>query len=142
MKVFVTCLAKDFNISLRGPGMEAYSMDLRERVWNAVNRREETGETLTSIAERFQVSQQWIYNLRRRFAEEKTLEPKPHGGGQPLKVSEKLEQRLCDKLLEQPDATLAELRDHLGIDGSIMAVFRALKRLGISRKKDGICQGT
>lgn len=115
--------------------MDAFSMDLRQRVWDAVVRRKETGDTMEDIAKRFQVSEQWIYKLQRRFNDEKTLEPKPHGGGQPLKVSEELEQRLCDKLLEQPDASLAELRDHLGISGSIMAVFRALKRLGITRKK-------
>jgi transposase len=115
--------------------MEAFSMDLRTRVWDAVNRRKETGETIEAIAKRFQVSEQWIYKLRRRFSAAQTLEPMPHGGGQPLKVTEKLEERLCNKLLEQPDATLADLRDHLGIGGSIMAVYRALKRLGISRKK-------
>lgn len=95
----------------------------------------ESGDTIEDIAKRFQVSVQWIYKLQRRFADEKTLEPKPHGGGQPAKVSDELKQRLCDKLLEQPDASLAELRDHLGISGSIMAIFRALKRLGITRKK-------
>jgi transposase len=116
-------------------GMEAFSMDLRQRVWDALVGRKETGDTIEDIAKRFEVSEQWIYKLQRRFNDEKTLEPKPHGGGQPLKVSEELEQRLCDKLLEQPDASLAELRDHLGISGSIMAVFRALKRLGITRKK-------
>jgi transposase len=115
--------------------MEAFSMDLRQRVWDAVNRRHETGETIEAIAKRFQVSEPWIYKLQRRFAAEQTLEPMPHGGGQPLKVTEELAQRLCDKIREQPDATLAELRDHLGIRGSIMAVFRALKRLGVSRKK-------
>jgi transposase len=115
--------------------MEAYSMDLRQRVWDALVRRKETGDTIEDIAKRFKVSQQWIYKFQRRFADEKTLEPKPHGGGQPVKVSEKLEERLCYKLLEQPDASLAELRDHLGINGSIMAIFRALKRLGITRKK-------
>jgi transposase len=115
--------------------MEAYSMDLRQRVWDALVRRKETGNTMEDIAIRFQVSQPWIYKLQRRFADEKTLEPKPHGGGQPVKVSEELEQRLCDKLLEQPDVSLAELRDHLGISGSLMAIFRALKRLGITRKK-------
>jgi transposase len=113
--------------------MEAYSMDLR--VWNALVQRKENGETVEDIAKRFEVSQQWIYKLQRRFADEKTLEPKPHGGGRPLKVSGELEERLCDKLLEQPDASLAELRDHLSISGSIMVIFRALKRLGITRKK-------
>ena len=115
--------------------MEAFSMDLRARVWDALNRRKETGETIEAIAKRFQVSEPWIYKLRRRFAAAQTLEPMPHGGGRSPKVTEKFEERLCNRLIEKPDASLAELRDHLGIGGSIMAVFRALKRLGISRKK-------
>jgi len=110
-------------------------MDLRRRVWNAVVQRKQTGETIEGIAQRFQVSPQWIYKLQRRFSQENTLEPKPHRGGQPRKVSAELAERLCDMLRQQPDATLAELRDGLQIRGSIMAVFRALKRLGISRKK-------
>jgi transposase len=115
--------------------MKAYSMDLRQRVWHAMARRQQTGERIEDIAQRFEVSAQWIYKLQRRFRQENTLEPKPHSGGQPRQVTDELEERLCNKLLEQPDATLAELRDHLGLRGSIMAVFRALQRLGISRKR-------
>ena len=115
--------------------MEAFSADLRHRVWEALNQREETGETIDEIAERFQVSRQWIFKLRQRFAEAQTLAQKPHGGGQPRKVTVEIEQCLCDRIAEQPDATLEELRDHCGIKGSLTAVWRALQRLGISRKK-------
>jgi transposase len=115
--------------------MEAFSMDLRQRIWDALNRRGETGDTIGEIADRFNVSRQWIFKLRQRLANEQTLEPKPHGGGQPRKVTEEMEQCLVDRILEQPDATLQELRDHCGIKGSIMVVWRVLKRLGISRKK-------
>jgi transposase len=115
--------------------MEAFSMDLRQRVWDALNRRDDTGETIEEIAERFRVSRQWIFNLRQRLAHDQTLEPKPHGGGQPRKVTEEMEQCLVDRLVEQPDATLQELRERCGIKGSIMVVWRVLKRLGISRKK-------
>jgi transposase len=38
-------------------------------------------------------------------------------------------------LRDQPDATLAELRDRLGIPCSLMAIDRALRRAGITRKK-------
>jgi hypothetical protein len=39
-------------------------------------------------------------------------------------------------LVEQnPDATLQELLEQSGVDGSIMAVHRALERLGCRRKK-------
>jgi transposase len=115
--------------------MEALSMDLRQRIWDALNQRGETGDTLAEIAERFQVSRQWLFNFRQRLAHEQTLDPKPHGGGQPRKVTEEVEQLLCDRIREHPDATLQELRDHCGIKGSIMVVWRVLKRLGISRKK-------
>jgi transposase len=115
--------------------MEAFSMDLRQRIWDALNQRGETGETLEEIAKRFQVSRQWLFNFRQRLAHEQTLDPKPHGGGQPRKVTEELEQCLCDRIREHPDVTLQELRDHCGIEGSIMVVWRVLKRLGISRKK-------
>ena len=115
--------------------MAAFSMDLRQRICDELNRRDETGDTIEEIAERFQVSRQWIFKLRQRLAHEQTLDPKPHGGGQPRKVTVEMEQRLLDRIREQPDATLQELRDHCGIKGSIMVVWRALKRLGISRKK-------
>jgi transposase len=36
---------------------------------------------------------------------------------------------------EQPDATLEELRQRLGVDGSLMAISRALRKLKITRKK-------
>ena len=115
--------------------MEAFSMDLRQRVWNALNQRDKTGDTLDEIAKRFQISRQWLFKLRQRWAHEQTLDPKPHGGGRPRKVTEEVEQCLCDRIREHPDATLQELRDHCGIEGSIMVVWRVLKRLGISRKK-------
>ena len=110
--------------------MEAFSMDLRQRIWDALNQRGETGDTLEEIAERFQVSRQWLFNLRQRMAHEQTLDPKPHAGGQPRKVTEEVEQCLCDRIREHADATLQELRDHCGIEGSIMVVWRVLKRLG------------
>jgi transposase len=115
--------------------MEAFSMDLRQRICDAVNQRGETGDTLEEIAERFQVSRQWLFKLRQRLADQQTLDPKPHGGGQPRKVTEEMEQCLCDRIREHPDTTLQELREHCSIKGSIMVVWRALKRLGISRKK-------
>jgi transposase len=115
--------------------MEAFSMDLRQRIWDALNQRGETGDTLEEIAKRFQVSRQWLFNFRERLAHDQTLDPKPHGGGQPRKVTEEVEQCLCDRIREHPDVTLQELRDHCGIKGSIMVVWRVLKRLGISRKK-------
>jgi transposase len=43
--------------------------------------------------------------------------------------------RLLELVSQQPDATLAELRDRLGIDCCVMTIFRALKCHQITRKK-------
>jgi len=115
--------------------MDAYSLDLRSRVWEALAQREGSGESIQDIADRFSVSRQWIYLLMQRMREDQTLCPKPHGGGQPRKVSAEIEEKLKQEIQAKPDATLAEIRDRLGIVGSLMCIWRALKRLKITRKK-------
>jgi transposase len=122
----------DRKLNNREDGMRAYSTDLRERIVRAY----ENGEgTQRELAERFDVSLRCVQMLLRRWREEKTVEPKPHGGGQPAKVSPEQEKQLKLALQEQPDATLEELRQRCGINASITSVFRALRRLDITRKK-------
>ena len=112
--------------------MHAYSLDLRERVVRAVDRGESTQK---QIAERFGVSTAWIKKLLKRQRETGSIAPLPHGGGQKAKYEGKLLDRLRQELHQQPDATLGELRDRTRRDASLMAVFRALRRLGSRRKK-------
>jgi len=112
--------------------METYSMDLRERVVRAVDAK---SGTRVEIAERFDVSVPWIKKLLRPRRETGSIAPLPHGGGwTPKFTGQKLEQlkALVDR---DPDATLQELLEQSGVDGSIMAVHRALERLGCRRKK-------
>jgi transposase len=112
--------------------MRPYSTDLRERVVRAC----EAGEgTQAEVAERFGVSRRFVQTLVRRWREDGTLEPRPHGGGQPAKVSPEQEQQIRQVLQERPDATLAEIRDACGVEGSLSCVERALKRMGVTRKK-------
>ena len=112
--------------------MSAYSLDLRERVVRAVDRGEQTQQ---QIAERFGVGTTWIKKLLRQRREIGSIGPKPRGGGMPAKYTGKALERLRKALVAQPDATLAELRDRTGVKASIMAVSRALDRLGARRKK-------
>ena len=112
--------------------MKPYSSDLRERVVRAADLSEETRE---EIAERFGVSTSWIRRLLQRRRENGSIAALPHGGGKPAKYSGAALERLKRELAAQPDASLEELRDRTRVSASIMAVFRALERLGARRKK-------
>jgi transposase len=112
--------------------MEAYSMDLRVRVVAAVDAGEHNQE---EIAQRFQVSSRWIRKLLRRRELTGSIAPLPHGGGQPPKLDTEAEARLRQQVHEQPDATLEELKALCGATVSRMTIWRAVQRLGLTRKK-------
>jgi transposase len=112
--------------------MNAYSMDLRERVVAACDRGEGTRE---EIARRFRVGVAWVYRLLQRRRETGSIEPKPHGGGQKPAFDPPAAERLRQAVEDRPDATLEELREAVGIACGTSAVHRALERLGLPRKK-------
>jgi transposase len=112
--------------------MPTYSQDLRRRVIETVVRGE---GSLRQIASRFLVSISFVTRLLRHHRETGSVAPKPHGGGRPPALGPDDLQRLAELIREQPDATLKELRQRLGVDCSIMAISRALRKLGITRKK-------
>jgi len=112
--------------------METYSMDLRERVVRAYD--EELG-TQQEIARLFKVSVPWIKKLLRQRRRTGSIAPLPHGGGWTPKFSGRKLEQLKAMVDRDPDATLKELLEQSGVNGSIMAVHRALERLGCRRKK-------
>jgi transposase len=112
--------------------MAAYSMDLRERVVQAYDAK--VGSQ-AAIAKLFNVSLCWVQKLLRRRRETGSIAPLPHGGGQKLKFSGETLAALKQDVETNPDASLQELLDSSGIKGSLMAVHRALQRLGCRRKK-------
>jgi transposase len=109
-----------------------YSMDLRERVVLACDEKRGSRQHIANL---YGVSTAWIRRLLQRRRERGTVAPKPHGGGRRPKISGKKLEKLKQLVEQQPDATLAELRDRYGGDVSIMAVFRALERLDLRLKK-------
>jgi transposase len=112
--------------------MNAYSMDLRERVVDACDCGEETRE---QIAKRFQVGLAWVYRLLQRRRDTGSIEPKPHGGGQKPAFDPPAAERLRQAVADRPDATLEELREAVGVACVTSAVHRELKKLGLPRKK-------
>jgi transposase len=112
--------------------MRAYSNDLRERIVAAVERGE---HSLRQLAHLFSVSLSCIVRLLQHQRQTGSVQPKPHAGVPPRKLDAAAEARLLELVRKQPDATLAELRDRLGIACSLMTIARALQRHKITRKK-------
>lgn len=112
--------------------MRPYSNDVRQCIVKAV----EAGEhSLGELAVLFSVHLSTIVRLLQRYRTTGSVQPKPHRGGPLPKLDAKATARLLELVREQPDATLAELRDRLGVDCSIVTIFRTLKRNNITRKK-------
>ena len=112
--------------------MTPYSQDLRQRVLDTVRRGE---GSLRQIARRFLVSVSFVTRLLRTHRDTGSLEPKPHGGGNPAVLTPEDLERLRELIRQQPDATLQECRQRLGVSCSTMTISRALGRLGLPRKK-------
>jgi transposase len=115
--------------------MKPLSLDLRERIIAAVDHHEGSRRAL---AERFRVDVSCITRLLQLRRETGSLEPRPHGGGKPPTLDDEGLERLRDLVRERPDATLEQMRQDLGIDGSVMIVWRGLRKLDITRKKKTI----
>src|SRR5919197_5313250 len=116
--------------------MAAYSLDLRERIVQAVERQIGSKR---KIAELFGVHESFIYKLLRQKRERGDIAPLPHGGGANPKLTETHLQTLVELVVTNPDATLSELSELLnkkaGIEVSISTVCRGLQGLGLSLKK-------
>src|SRR5262249_32731112 len=115
-----------------GATMRAYSNDLRERLVAAVDRGE---LSLRQIARLFSVSLSCLVRLLQRRWRTGSIQPQPHAGGPTPKLDADALRRLRELVREQPDATLAELHDRLGVPCHLATVARALHRQRITRKK-------
>jgi transposase len=112
--------------------MKAYSIDLRQRVVAAYDAAEGTQE---QVAARFAVSVSWVRKLLRQRRATGSIDPKPHGGGHAPAFGAEAAVRLRQAVRDDSDATLEELGRVAGVSCSASAVYRALDRLGITRKK-------
>src|SRR3954449_11740762 len=112
--------------------MTPYSEDLRQRVLDTVQRGE---GSLRQIARRFLVSVSFVTRLLKLYRSTGPLEPKSHGGGHPPALGPEDLGRLRELIRQQPDATLEECRQRLGASCSTMTISRALRQLGLPRKK-------
>src|SRR5438477_7540254 len=113
-----------------GDIMGPYSMDLRQRVAQAVDAKE---GSVRQLARRFCVNPSFITRLLALRRQTGTLAPRPHRSGPLPTLDEAGRERLRQLVHDQPDALLDELAQQLGCGR--MTVWRALRKLKITRKK-------
>ena len=105
----------------------AYSMDLRQRVIDDCD----AGVGTQAVAEKYSVSPAWVRRLKQHRRERGDIRPRT-GTGRPRIIDDTQLARLVD---QQPDATLVELRDRLGVAVTPQAISKALRRLKLTFKK-------
>jgi len=113
--------------------MAPYSMDLRTRVmrdWDA-------GMTADAVAAKYSVSRAWVHRLQQRRRETGSLAPRQQTRWRAPILSAH-EERLRALVAAQPDRTLAELREALGVTASLSTVWRFVGGLGFTVKKNGV----
>ena len=116
--------------------MDAYSLDLRERICTACD---EGFENHQEVADRFEVSRWFVQKLLRQRRCIGSIAARPRGHGSASSVHDRDRQRLVKLVKKHPDATLAELCQLLvdsgGVSVSIWTMCRVLKSLRLVRKK-------
>src|SRR3954451_7441078 len=112
--------------------MTPYSQDLRQRIVDTIQRGD---GAIRQAADRFLVTFSFVTRLLQLYRGTGSVEPRPHGGGNPAVLTPEDLQRLREFIRQQPDATLEERRTHLGASCRLMTISRALSQLGLPRKK-------
>jgi transposase len=110
--------------------MDSYSIDLRKRVLEDCD----AGGRTRKVALKYRVSESWVRRLKQRRRESGEIAPRPsRNKRQPQWLSDA--DRLQELVAQQPDATLRELRERLGVSMSVMTLCRALRSLHLTFKK-------
>ena len=116
--------------------MEAYSLDLRQRICAACD---EGLETRQDVAERFGVGRGFVQKLLRQRRHEGTIAAKRRGRGPAPTLGPVDQLRLLKLVKANADATLSELCRWLHQSGGalvrVWTMCRALKALRLVRKK-------
>ena len=116
-----------------GVCMHAYSQDLRDRVLRALDR----GDRPVAIAERFEVSRAWGYQVKQRFKREGVRHSVQMGGHRTSCLAP-WESTLREWIKKPADLTLEELRERLseqGISIKVPALWHQLDTWNLSLKK-------
>jgi len=108
----------------------AYSMDLRKRVLTVLQQ----GQIPSSVARRFSVCVQTVFNWQQRAAQGR-LEPAKPGPTQPRKITPADDRVLREQVAAQPGIIAKELLRMISAKVVESTVDRRLIALGLRRKK-------
>ena len=115
--------------------MASYSIDLRQRILHAYERRIGSQRVLADI---FGVSLSFVEKLLRRHRTTGAIAPKPHAGGQRPRLDVAAQAQVRQLVRDQPEATLEELctraAEMTGIRVSVPTMCRLAQHLGVPRK--------
>lgn len=112
--------------------MKPYSMDLRERVLSACD----DGTGTAEVAETFEVSAAWVRRLKQRRRETGQIGPRVPARFGPKPALADDADRLRQVVRDHPGLSAAEYRDRLEVGVVPLTVWRALRRLGFTFKKN------
>ena len=113
-----------------GGPMRAYSMDLRERALLD----SDAGMKAADVAAKYRVSGSWVRLLKQRRRETGEVAPRVQRQGRRGMLEPHLH-TLAALIAAHPDRTLAELQDALATPASVPTVWRAVRALGLTVKK-------
>lgn len=109
----------------------AFSMEFRQAVLAAY---EACGSSI-EVAEEFPCSEAWVRRLVQTYRRTGSLEPKPHRVPDNNKLDAADLKELAELIAAKPDIELAELAAALTKKVSVPTIFRARRKLGLTRKK-------
>lgn len=112
--------------------MATLSLDLRERILASYDSGEGTRE---KIAQRYRVSLGMVKKLLQQRRHTGDIGPRHHRSGRKPLILASHRRALREHLTRQPDLTLEELREAVGLTCSLPAIHYALAALGLTYKK-------
>ena len=110
--------------------MQAYSMDLRRRVLADCDK----GPGTKAAAEKYTVSPSWVRRLKQRRREAGETAPRPRRNGRRPKLAGH-HGRIRGVVAAEPDLTLDELRQRLGVAVALATLWAAPRALGLTLGK-------
>lgn len=112
--------------------MKTISLDLRKRILTSYD----TGkETRASVAKRFCVSLGMVKKLIQQRRHVGDIAPLHWRAGRKPLFTEEHKEQMQAAIRRQPDTTLVEFRELLGLACSLPSIHRVLVRMGMTYKK-------